>query len=173
MNILIAGVHGVGKTFLASQVPVSLGLMYTSASKLIKEERSLPEWSSDKRVDEVDANQMALVSAVARHNSNGTKLLLDGHFVLLDGNGKFSPLGASVFKGLNINGVILLEAAPELIAARISCRDGRHINIEGVEKFLSAERAQALEVCSSLGISLLVLETPNIDVFTEAIVSVM
>lgn len=44
MNIFVAGVHGVGKTFLASQLPKALGLMQTSASKLIKEERALPDW---------------------------------------------------------------------------------------------------------------------------------
>lgn len=92
MNIFVAGVHGVGKTYLASRLPSTLGLIHTSASKLIKEERAMPSWGVDKRVSDVDANQIALAAAVKRHNDAGVQLLLDGHFVLLNNNGRLSAL---------------------------------------------------------------------------------
>jgi adenylate kinase len=41
MNIFVAGVHGVGKTYLASRLPP---LMSTSASKLIREELATANW---------------------------------------------------------------------------------------------------------------------------------
>lgn len=78
MNAFVAGVHGVGKTHLSSRIPASLGLTHTSASKLIKEERAMLTWGTDKRVSEVDA-QAALSTEVSRHNSAGFHLLLDGH----------------------------------------------------------------------------------------------
>ncbi len=169
MNVFVAGVHGVGKTYLASRLPVTLGLMHTSASKLIKEERAMPNWGVDKRVSDVDGNQTALAAAVQRHNAVGTRLLLDGHFVLLNSQEEFSLLGTEVFKSLNLDGVVLLEADPNVIAMRIRERDGRQAGIDHLIEFITAERSQAQMVCVELGISLIILKAPCPDTFVEAI----
>lgn len=78
----------------------------------------------------MDANQIALANAVTRHNEAGTRLLLDGHFVLLDAQGEFSPLAANVFKALRLDGVLLLEADANTIATRIRERDSREVDID-------------------------------------------
>lgn len=169
MNIFVAGVHGVGKTYLASQLPVTMGLMHTSASKLIEEERTILNWGADKRVSDVDANQIALAAAVKRHNSVGTRLLLDGHFVLLNDQGEFTRLDTEVFKALKLDGVVLLEAAPDTISIRIRERDGGEVNIDHMVEFLTMERSQAQMVCHDLGISLRILHAPNLDIFVEAV----
>jgi len=169
MNILVAGVHGVGKTYLASKLPATFGLAHTSASKLINEERSMPNWGANKRVSDVDTNQIALAAAVKRHNGAGTRLLLDGHFVLLNAQGEFSRLGTEVFKSLNLYGVVLLEADPHAIAIRIRERDGREADIDHIVEFITAERSQAQMVCHELGIPLRILNAPNPDIFAEAV----
>lgn len=169
MNIFVAGVHGVGKTYLASQLPATLGLTHTSASKLISEERRRPNWGADKRVSGADANQIALATAVKRHNHAGRRLLLDGHFVLLSSQGKLLRLGTEVFRSLNLDGVVLLEVAPETIATRIRERDGQQADIDQIVEFINTERLQAQMVCHELGISLRILTTPNPDVFAEAV----
>ncbi|HEP8866704.1 TPA: AAA family ATPase [Pseudomonas aeruginosa] len=172
MNIFVAGVHGVGKTYLASQLPASLGLMHTSASKLIRDERALTSWGVDKRVSDVDANQVALAAAVSRYNNAGTRLLLDGHFVLLNAQNEFSRLGSEVFKALNLEGVILLETEAHTIAIRIRERDGREVDIDHLDRFIAAERSQAQMVCNELAIPLFILEAPNPDTFATAIAAV-
>jgi adenylate kinase len=169
MNIFVAGVHGVGKTYLAQQLPVEFGLVHTSASKLIKEERSMATWGTDKKVSDVDGNQLALAAAVSRHNKAGVRLLLDGHFVLRDASGQFVRLGADVFGALNLNAVILLEAAPHLIAERVLERDAREESIEELRLFLDAERAQAMLVCEVLGIGLTVASSPTAADFAEMV----
>lgn len=169
MNILVAGVHGVGKTHLASQLPAILGLVHTSASKLIKEERAMSSWGVDKRVSDVDANQLALAAAVKRHNAAGTRLLLDGHFVLLNAEGEFLHLDTEVFKPLNLDGVILLETDPHTIANRISERDNREVRIDHLVEFIKAERSQAQKVCDELGISLSILQSTSPDTFAKAV----
>ena len=161
MNIFIAGIHGVGKTYLASRLPAGTGLLHTSASKLIKEELALPDWNPDKRVSDVNKNQVALAKAVARHNSKGAALLLDGHFVLLDTVGDFVLLGADVFKTLNLRGVVLIEADPKVVEVRVQNRDGLGRNSEWLKAFMQEERAQAEAVCSELGIPLLILLSPS------------
>jgi adenylate kinase len=173
MNIFLAGIHGVGKTYLASQLPANYGLMHTSASKLIKEELMIPNWSAEKRVNDVDVNQIALTAAVQRYNSTGIRLLLDGHFVLLDAKGEFLCLGTEVFNSLNLDGVLLLEADPSVIAMRTYERDGRVVEIDHIIKFIAVERSQAKMVCNELDIPLLILKASDPEEFAEAIAATM
>jgi adenylate kinase len=172
VNIFVAGVHGVGKTYLASQLPATLGLFHTSASKLIKEERALPNWGLDKRVIDVDANQLLLAEAVKRHNAAGMRLLLDGHFVLLNSEGGFSRLGPEVFTPLNLDGVVLLEDDPDVIAARLRDRDGTEGNHGRLLEFIELERSQAELVCDQIGRKLLILNAPSLEKFSEAIAAI-
>lgn len=169
MNLFVAGIHGVGKTFLASKLSADVGFLHTSASKLIKEELSLPEWGTEKRVSDVDRNQIALAAAVKRHNDSGTRLLLDGHFVLLDSEGKFVRLGAAVFHALNLDGVILLEADVPTIIDRVRRRDGKELDAAFIFDFLRAEREQAELICKELRITLHTLHSANPDGFVDAI----
>ncbi|MDO8990062.1 MAG: ATP-binding protein [Sideroxyarcus sp.] len=172
MNIFVAGVHGVGKTHLASRLPEAFGMTHTSASKLIREERAMPNWGADKKVNDIDGNQAALATAVKRHNTAGTRLLLDGHFVLLNDQREFSRLEPTVFASLNLNGVILLEDAPQTIAQRIQERDDRKEDIKHIAEFIAVERQQAETVCHILGIPLHVLNCPRTDTFCEAIMAI-
>ena len=169
MNVFLAGVHGVGKTFLAMHPLAGIGLTYASASKLIEEERAIQNWDADKRASDVDGNQIALATSVMRHNDAGRRLLLDGHFVLLNAVGEFTRLGSKVFKTLNVDGVVLLEADPYIIAANIRERDGREANIDHLVEFMATERTQAQAVCDELGIPLFLLEAPTAQAFAEAI----
>lgn len=169
MNIFVAGIHGVGKTYLASRLPAGSGLMHTSASKLIQEELALPDWRPDKRVSDVDKKQVALAKAVARYNANGTALLLDGHFVLLNSTGEFVPLGVDVFKSLNLSAVLLIEADPKVVEARVQNRDNLQHNSEWLAMYMRKERAQAEAVCGDLVAPLRVLLSPTIAEFAAAI----
>ncbi|EWS53696.1 MULTISPECIES: ATP-binding protein [unclassified Methylibium] len=169
MNIFVAGIHGVGKTYLAKRLPAHSGLMHTSASTLIKKERALPDWNVDKRVAEVDANQLALAQAVARHNEAGMALLLDGHFVLLGQEGEFKPLDTKVFEALNLKSVVLIEAAPEVVAGRVSGRDALHRGPAWLAEFMTKERSQAELVCAELKLPLSVLESPDDAEFSRAV----
>lgn len=169
MNIFVAGIHGVGKTYLAKRLPSDSGLMHTSASTLIKEELALPEWTPDKRVADVDENQVALAKAVARHNAGGTALLLDGHFVLLGRDGQFVPLGVDVFKALNLSAIVLIEALPDVVAGRVTLRDELHRDPVWLTDFMAQERTQAELVCADLKLPLTVLESPNDADFASAV----
>jgi adenylate kinase len=171
MNIFVAGVHGVGKTYLASRLPPQFDVMSTSASKLIKEELATANWDSGKRVADVDGNQVALARSVKRHNSEGRRLLIDGHFVLLNSRGEWVRLEASVFRALDLSGVVLIEADPMVIAARIGERDGREMDIEQVRQFVVAERTQGQLVCQELGLPLIVMSAPSVADFVDTIVA--
>ncbi len=169
MNVFLAGIHGVGKTYLAERLPTSFGLLHTSASRLIREERALPGWGADKRVSDVGENQIALSKAVLRHNESGTPLLLDGHFVLLDKAGHFAPLGAEVFQTLNLRAVVLVEAPTEVVAGRVALRDAIAQQHEWLAEFMSKERVQAELVCMQLGLPLKIIASPSESDFAAAV----
>jgi adenylate kinase len=169
MNIFVSGVHGVGKTYLADRLPSGIGLFHMSASRLIKEERSLPDWSSDKRVSGVDENQVALANGVARYNRAGTHLLLDGHFVLLDQDGQFIALGSEVFNALNLSAVVLIEAEPEVVARRVMNRDALPQDPTWIAEFMVREHSQAELVCRELQLPLIVLASPDPAKFANAV----
>jgi adenylate kinase len=171
MNIFVAGIHGVGKTYLASRLPEGHGLLHTTASKLIKEERALPDWSADKRVVDVDENQIALAKAVTRQNAKGAALLLDGHFVLLSGTGEFVSLGAEVFNALNLSGVLLIEADPIVVEHRVQNRDNLQHDSDWIKAFMDLEHSQAKAVCQELEVPLNILVSPNDAEFAAAIAS--
>jgi len=169
MNIFVAGIHGVGKTYLAQRLPAQSGLLHTSASALIKDERALPDWNADKRVADVNANQVALAQAVTRHNAAGTALLLDGHFVLLGQDGQFILLGADVFKALNLSAVVQIEVPPDVVAGRVAQRDELYRDPAWLADFLARERAQAELVCAELNLPLTVLHSPSDTEFANAV----
>ena len=171
MNIFVAGIHGVGKSYLCSRLPAGSGLLHTSASNLIKEELALPGWNPDKRVADVDMNQLALAKAVARNNANGIALLLDGHFVLLNTSGEFVMLGAAVFKPLNLSAVLLIEADPKIVEIRIQNRDDQRRDSEWLATFMLKERAQAESVCRELGVPMRILVSASVTDVAAAIAS--
>ncbi len=169
MNVFVAGVHGVGKTYLSSRLPADLGLRHMSASKLIKEEMSSPTWGVDKRASDVDGNQLALTKATQRYNATGERLLLDGHFVLLNQDGGFVEISAEVFRSLRLEVVVLVEFDPKVIVQRLKERDGIDKQPKWVESFISAERQHAETVCKRFDIPLLSLISPSDDEFTSAV----
>lgn len=173
MNIFLAGIHGVGKTYFATRLPAELGLKHASASQLIREERASVTWGKDKRVAQVDENQAALGQAVRRHNDAGIRLLLDGHFVLLDTQGAYLPIGAEVFRSLDLDGVVLLEADPSVIICRTYERDQIQREKGDVETFMAEERRQAQAVCGELDIPLTILISPDSSMFVDAMRSLM
>lgn len=169
MNVFVAGIHGVGKTYVASRATLPPGMRSVSASKLIKDEKQSANWGVDKRVADVDANQIALTSAVNRLNGAGAKLLLDGHFVLLGQSGEFIRLGAEVFESMHLSGVILVEADAQTVVDRLAGRDDRESTVKRNEEFLLAERIHAQDTCRALGIPLVVLASPTPEAFGAAV----
>jgi adenylate kinase len=171
MNVFVAGIHAVGKSFLCAQAAGAGGWVHSSASALIKQELGAANWSAEKRVDDPDRNQRALVAAVKRINDEGSRLLLDGHFVLRGKDGAFVPLAADVFDALSLSAVVLIEAPAATIAERLRSRDDVGGDIEDIKAFLAFERKQAEAVCAALGLPLKVLESPDAPTFLKALTS--
>ncbi|WP_287029593.1 ATP-binding protein [Pseudomonas sp. UBA6310] len=170
MTVFVAGVHGVGKSYLCEKYAQTHDVLHESASGLIRKEKDQLNWSADKKVANVDDNQVALASAVHRISEQGHLLLLDGHFVLIDPYSEFIRLPPSVFKDLVITGVVLIEVSPKIISSRLKSRDSTQSAVD-IVKFIEAEREQARLVCKEIGAALHILHAPNEESFTETVSS--
>lgn len=125
---------------------------------------------ADKRVQNIDDNQVALKSAVKRINASGQSLLLDGHFVLINPTSEFVFLDSSVFADLDLKGVVLVEAAPDVILSRLSLRDSHESPVD-ISSFLNEERLHAQRVCQIIDVPLQIMFSPDFEEFSGAVSS--
>lgn len=168
MIIFIGGIHGVGKTYLGAPAAKSLGLRHATASQLIREERGLQSWGADKRVEGIDENQAALISATKRVRSTGERLLLDGHFVLRGPNGELNEIKSNVFHDLQISAILLLHASVDVVSERLRARGDTSWTETELQLLAEREETHARRIAGELGISFTYLNNPGLSEFAKA-----
>ncbi len=161
MTIFVAGVHGAGKTFAAKPACEKLGLVHSTASQLIREERGQASWDAAKVVSEVEQNQLALVSAVRRIREGGAKLVLDGHFVLRRAVGDHERLSTEVFRALNCTAVLLIRCPVPVLLERLQTRGDRSWSETEIDVFSEAEEEHGIHVATALNIPMVILDAPS------------
>ena len=159
--IFLAGGHGVGKGFLGTPVAKAVGVRHFTASQLIREEKELATWGTDKKTSDLDDNQLALIRAVSQKRLVHPSILLDGHFVLRNAQGILTPLEAMVFRELRLTGVVLLTEESNIIANRLAMRDKGEVDVYAISELAEAESAHARAVCHELGLPLTVIHAPT------------
>jgi len=172
MVIFVAGVHGVGKTYLCERVAAATGIKHSSASSLIKSELNSQNWNSSKLVSDIDSNQIALTKAVKNLTSNGEVLLLDGHFVLKSAEGQLSEIEEGTFQDLSLSAVVLIEAPTGVVKHRLSLRD-KNFSAGDISTFLEAEKERAIYISNLLKIPITTLSQPTEQVFQEVISNIL
>lgn len=168
MVVFVAGIHGVGKTWLCERYASLRDVRHSSASMLINQVLTSVTWSADKRVPDIDQNQQALELAVNSITASGKSLLLDGHLVLRDVHGQLVPLSTDVFARLHLAAIVLITADVSVIAERLVNRDATATPTD-LDAFQRCEERRAREVSEALGIPLLALHAPDPDTFKLAI----
>ena len=151
--IFISGVHGVGKSYFCNLVKESTGIDCFSASTLIRE-RKKQGFPADKRVADIDENQLYLLAAVDDLRSNLGEFLLDGHFCLLNTEGVITRISLDTFTTLKPEAIILLTEEPEIIAKRRQERDGVDHKASDIKAFQDEEVKYAKEVSELLQVPL-------------------
>ncbi|WP_407578873.1 ATP-binding protein [Citrobacter koseri] len=167
MLIFVAGVHGVGKGYLCKKALDRLDILHKSASELIKE-NSTTALNKDKHTDNVDRNQLTLIQALTEYKKNNANLLLDGHFALLDKDGRIKDITQETFSGMNIDYVILISESEETIRERIRTRDGIEINY-ALNELIEHETQNAMYITSELNIPFYELKSPTSEDFIKKI----
>ncbi|TNJ36744.1 AAA family ATPase [Prosthecochloris vibrioformis] len=154
--IFVGGIHGVGKTTICRKAFEPLGYHCVTASSLISAYGCRTD--TNKRVDNVSNNQHALVEQLALEKKRHCRILLDGHFTLINSQEDIEPIDCSVFQKMHLTHLILFKGNPSEIARRLEIRDGREWNPEFISSFQQAEEQHARHVSDSIGIPLQIIE---------------
>lgn len=153
--ILVSGIHGVGKSFFCDCVKEQLNINYYSASQLITAKRN-KGFSEDKHVPDIDNNQPLLIESIEELRQNEGEFILDGHFCLLDADGRITRIPSETYTSLKPDRIVLLTERSEIIAERREKRDGVQQDINDIKAFQDAERVYAKEISDQLEIPLII-----------------
>lgn len=153
--IFMGGVHGVGKGTVCERVFSPAGYHCVTASELIAEQGKKTD--DNKRVSNVADNQSVLVDALEDKSRSYPRLLLDGHFTLINQKNMIEPIDVEVFRSMRINQLLLVKGKVEEIVSRLQVRDDSKWKASFIEKFQKEEEAHARYVAKELGVSLRII----------------
>ena len=151
--LFVGGIHGVGKSRLSATLAAQLQFPHVTAGSLIQSGAD-SEHSAGKAVDDLEANQSRLLTALERRRHAAPGLLLDGHFCLLGPDAAIQPIPLTVFESIAPYALLLLTDDPIQIQTRLQQRDGHHYTLAFLERFQQQETAHAERVSADLHIPL-------------------
>lgn len=153
--IFIGGIHGVGKTYFCNQLRQMLNVpTYTASELIVKRKKS--SFSVDKKVKDIKHNQEYLIEAIEELHNEYSTFALDGHFCLLDENGKIVRLPEQTFVDLNPKAIVLLTEEPQIIMNRRKKRDGVDLCLNQIEEFQDEEVVYAQKIAKMLNIPFMI-----------------
>jgi len=153
--VFLGGVHGVGKSTICNEIFKGFGYQCVSASSLISAYGRVTD--HDKRVEHIEENQLVLLEAIDKAKEKNWRLLLDGHFTLINGHGEVVPVDVEVFRAMNPNQLILIKGNSDEITNRLQSRDKKTWTNSFVSKFQKAEEDHARYVAKSIGVPLRII----------------
>lgn len=162
--LLIGGIHGVGKTFFCTSIQKKLSINIYSASDLIAKEKNTV-FKKDKLIKNIADNQNFLYLAVQKLADS--KLILDGHFSLLNKNQEVEKIPFEIFKELPISFITVIEADPCVIKDRLEKRDRRKWDVILLDKFQKVEISYAKEIAVKLKIDFVLLKSDDYEFFIK------
>jgi len=155
--IFIGGIHGVGKSTVASKVCTELNFPHLTASEVIhkfKEKKLIESVDEGKLSNDINLNQDVLISALNHMVINNTNYILDGHFTLFDSEGTIQQVPTSTFSVINPIGLFVIIDKPESIRSRLLLRDKKTYCKIKLEEMQNAELDHASNVAKYLGVDL-------------------
>lgn len=153
--IFLSGVHGVGKSTLAAEIENEIDIKTFSVSDLIRQAgKSIS--TVTKSTENISHNQELWKVELNKLNIGKSKLLLDGHFCLLDKDRSIISLPFETFKDTHMKKIICIEVEPDVIRERLLNRDNREYSIALLDKFQKCELQQAARYACENNISLFI-----------------
>lgn len=128
-RLFIGGVYGVGKTEYAQRISQAMNCAKLTASDFIEPVDDYMTISKEIKKIDSESNQVSLISKLSATGWFESGGILDGRFVLETPRGEMSRISESTFERLNIDGVVVLFATPEVIAERLRKRSGGIIEV--------------------------------------------
>ncbi|MDX8406224.1 MAG: AAA family ATPase [Mariprofundus sp.] len=154
--LFVGGIHGVGKSTMCQKAFEPLGYQCETASSLITAHGRISD--KEKRVSDVSCNQVALLEQLQSAREQYCRLLLDGHFTLINGQGQIEPIDPTVFEAMKPGRLILIKGDTEEISSRLAARDNKKWDHSFLTKFQNAEEEHARYVSEKIQVPLQIFE---------------
>lgn len=145
----IAGIHGVGKTFLCNQIVDKFNFKTYSASKLIEEFKQ-EKFDNNKKIKDINNNQEYLIRAINRIRSKKDIFVLDGHFCLLNSESQVTRIPEDTFLKISPNAILVLHDTVNNIIKRLQNRDHVTYDVDLIDTFQKEELKYSLEIAEIL-----------------------
>ncbi|USL25103.1 ATP-binding protein [Priestia megaterium] len=155
--IFLSGIHGVGKSTLATELKSSINIKSISVSDLIRQAGKTLD-SSTKNTGNISKNQELWKNELNNLDLGISKLLLDGHFCLLDADNNITPLPFTTFEDTGMTKIIFMKNKPDVIKDRLLKRDKKDYSIELLKKLQDCELQQAMKYSTENEISLYIYD---------------
>lgn len=152
-----AGVYGVGKTTVCTQISKQLNIPLYNASDLITEKNN-ESYSKRKYVSDATKNQQILIDAIKIRLNQNAKILLTGHFTIFDKDFKAKELPAFVFDKIPFEKIILLSADIKSIRNNLEVRGDQNFGIQNIASLLELEKNACITYCKNKTIPLYIHE---------------
>ena len=173
--IFIGGIHGVGKTTLCKELSKKIGLDHYSASTLIKSLKQDKSNGGSKNVLNIESNQELLISAINCYINKSDYYIIDGHFCVLDKEGKVTKIPKGTFKYINPTRIIVLHDDVSNIQKKIELRDSLMMPSELLSTFQNCEIESAEEIAKDLHVPYLLFDVSHpmskIELFLDEVMS--
>ena len=147
--LFLAGIYGVGKSTLGETLSQRQGIPFYSAGDLISQVNG-EIYGANKVVADKVGNQDILAIQIDRLLKQYDRILLAGHFCIVNKHGEVDCLPQDAFKNLYLDKIILLEAEEEQILDHLCARDAKKYSPELVAALLQTEREMAHAVSAEL-----------------------
>ncbi|EEL27605.1 hypothetical protein bcere0018_34010 [Bacillus cereus Rock1-15] len=156
--IFLSGIHGVGKSTLATELEKKIDIKTFSVSDLIRKAGNNIN-VTDKNTEKILQNQEAWKNELSKLNiGSSTLLLLDGHFCLLDKDRNVTALPFTTFKNTQMSKIICIKNDPQIIKERLLKRDNSEYSVALLEEFQNCELQQAMIYSHENDISLFIYD---------------
>ena len=154
--IFVAGVYGVGKSYLCNAISDEMGIPFYSAGDLIAE-RNGEKYGRNKKVIDKKNNQKILIKCIEEKIVKNN-IILAGHMCVFDKNGDITKIDLKQLENMHIMNMILLTAKIDRVYNNLLTRDRVDYSITTLKNLMSLEREQFILLASRLRIPANIIE---------------
>lgn len=164
----MAGVHGVGKGTICTELAPQFDLNHISASEILKWNEVNPDLTN-KQVKDISNTQERLILGLNRFLQRDKKYILDGHFCLLNSLGQISRIDSAVFEKIAPVSIVCVTAEPEVVAKRLHARDNKDYDVNVLNAFQQEELIYGKEIAENLKVPFLQISDGDYSTFYLAL----
>lgn len=154
--IFLGGVHGSGKTTFANNILSTFGYSCTSASELIKTNSG--EVNLNKATKNISNNQKILLSSIKKLKEETYKIVIDGHFCIIDKHGIPKKIPFTVFSEMRPSCIIVADISTSQLRDNLKKRNPLQLKMN-LSEFQRMEREYAVYIAKRLNVPIIIVNT--------------